>query len=258
MTRVRARDVFDGCPEPLLRRMSAAPILALDPSSTVLGWAAMRGPELVDAGAVRAMRGAPSLARIDELADRACRLLIRFDPEVVVVEVPSGVAGRGSTAGATGHLAIYGMAVGAIRASVRHMLWRLPGGPHRAVIAVDECDWTRGRPKGRRAAITRMEHPGLDWDADGGHDMADAIGIGRWLLDQATMRAVDLDTNSHDAGSTPAAQLLDMAAERRQASLAEARGVGGHHDVSEALRREALTLELAASTIRRETQEAMR
>jgi hypothetical protein len=42
---------------------------------------------------------------------------------------------------------------------------------------------SRGRPKRGRAELLRLEHPGLDWDADRGLDMADAIGIGQWHLD---------------------------------------------------------------------------
>lgn len=166
-------------------------LLAIDPSSTCVGWALFDGPSLLDAGRlVPESPHASALQRIRRFVDEVGDLVERHQPPKVLIEIPSGHAGRASSGGATGQLAIYGMAVGAIWIDLVH------GAPASVrggcqVLTCTEAAWTRGRPKRRRAEILRMEHPGLDWDADRGLDMADAIGMGAWYLDIEAMRLAD-------------------------------------------------------------------
>lgn len=166
-------------------------LLALDPSSTRVGWALFDGPGLRCAGLLSPDRGDDSaLLRIRRLVERVADLVSTHQPAKVLLEIPSGHAGRGSRAGATGQLAIYGMAVGAIWIDLVH------GAPAEVlggceVLTCTEAAWTRGRPKQRRAELLRLEHPALDWDADRGLDMADAIGMGAWYLDLEATRVAD-------------------------------------------------------------------
>lgn len=158
-------------------------LLALDPSSTCVGWAVFERGELAGAGILRPDRGDHgALCRIRRLVERVAELVSTHQPARVLLEIPSGHAGRGSRAGATGQLAIYGMAVGAIWCDLVHAApCEVVGGCE--VLTCTETAWTRGLPKRRRAERLRLEHPGLDWDADRGLDMADAIGMGQWYLD---------------------------------------------------------------------------
>lgn len=166
--------------------------LALDPSSTAVGWALFAGPKLEAAGVLRPEhRADPPLCRIVALVDRVASLVTERQPGRIVIEIPSGHAGRASKGGATGQLAIYGMAVGAIWIDTRSSAaCSVVGGCD--VLTCTEAAWTRGRRKLQRAELIRLEHPDLDWEADTGLDMADAIGIGQWYLDTSPVAEADV------------------------------------------------------------------
>ena len=157
-------------------------VLAIDPSSTCTGWAVLDGlnpADLIDGGLIRPDRGASSLLRIQETVDDVLHLLPEYQPDRLVIEIPSGKAGTGSKRGAKSALAIYGLAVGAVWQGCRAAF----SGP---VAAVDERTWIHAS-KERRALAIEAYYPGrYRMSTDKGLDLADAIGLGRWYLQQAT------------------------------------------------------------------------
>ncbi len=162
-------------------------LLALDPSTTRVGWAVFVGHELKVAGVLTPRRTKDAyLDRIASFVDGVVDLVEFHKPATVVVEVPSGKAARGSMPGMAGTQAIYGMAVGAVWAH----LWDTLGAAGGSVETVTEREWTRSVRKERRAALVRLEHPELEWVADRGMDMADAVGIGKWWLSERNARIV--------------------------------------------------------------------
>lgn len=181
-------------------------ILSLDPSSTCTGWAVLddlSAAGLIDGGLIKPGSskyidpGAPEADRPDLAAWyatpelRSSRRMIatlndigpllgEYQPDRVVVEVPSGKAGSGSKRGAKGSLTTYGMAAGAVWA---YCLSRLPG----KVAAVNERMWTIGQ-KNKQGRAYRHEclYPGkYRSELDKGLDLSDAIGLGRWYLTQS-------------------------------------------------------------------------
>jgi len=123
-------------------------------------------------------------------------LLREYDPHDVVIEVPSGKRGKGSQAGATGHLAIYGVAVGAVRRTIA------VAAPNARVTSVDERTWTRGRSQRERVALAVASVSTYDRAADPGADVADAIGLGLWWLDNAAV-ATGGDVVAQERSSEP-------------------------------------------------------
>lgn len=158
-----------------------AVLLALDPSSTLTGYAIFRRGALAECGLLRPDRTAD--AANDRIAAMARDLfdVVRLErPDAIVVEDTSGkVARRLGKVGAG--LAVYGKAVGYLLATAR---WSASGLPNPCEVAtVLENDWTAGTPKVvRQRRVARM-HPGLyDASADAGGDAADAVGLGEWWL----------------------------------------------------------------------------
>lgn len=157
-------------------------VLALDPSSTICGYAAMdRSAILLDAGLIRpASRSDASFERVMAMADDVSVLLDRWRPGTVLVEWTRGKVGK-RHGGLGAGLAVYGTGVGAIgRECVR---WVRDRGSCE-VLPIMENDWTRGQPKASRqlaiAALYPEYSPHIAED-DGG-DMADAIGLACWWL----------------------------------------------------------------------------
>lgn len=152
--------------------------LSLDPSSTRTGYAAWDVDRMLEAGTLRPDRVRDDVfVRINAMVRDLRGLVDGGDVgrvEVVVMEVPSGRVGRGARAGATGHLAIYGVAVGA--------LWATCGAMGLEVVTTTERDWTRGVPARRRQAIVSASVRGYDAGTDSGADVSDAIGIGQWWI----------------------------------------------------------------------------
>lgn len=159
--------------------------LSLDPSSTRTGYALWSGSILIEAGTLRPDRTRDDVfTRVDTMV-RELRALVdemrSGKIETAVIEVPSGRRGRGSEGGATGHLALYGVAVGAIRETCR--------GLGIEVVATSEREWTRGRPARRRQSIVARTVVGYDASKDTGADVSDAIGIGQWWISQRMVNA---------------------------------------------------------------------
>lgn len=160
-----------------------AVILALDPSSTVVGYAALRRDKsLVEAGLITpGRRDDPSWDRIMALCDDLASLLERLRPGTVLVEWTRGKVGRRRHGGQGAGLAVYGAGLGAI--AHQTLLWAR-GQADCTVIPVLENDWTHGVPKEARQAAMRSlvrEYAGVD---DPGGDIADALGLAHWWLTQ--------------------------------------------------------------------------
>lgn len=160
-------------------------ILALDPSSTVTGWALLDlGGRILQGGLLKPdkIRSEPQF-RILRMADDLQQLLNEFEPGTIVVEITSGKVGINRHKGAGSGLGVYGMAVGFLWAVVVFWLQGLPAEQGRTeIILVKENDWTRGVPKSDRIAAVAAEFPQYDAARDPGGDLADAISLGQWYL----------------------------------------------------------------------------
>lgn len=168
-----------------VRKTMAGTILALDPSSTLTGYAVFAAGVLVDAGVIRSERSRDDAeTRIDAMCDELAAMVEEVMPEVIVIEVPSGRPGRGLVRGAGAHLTIYGVAVGEIRRVCKH--WA--SGLDCRVVSTTEREWTASRtPKRRREEAIlhcRGQHPQIAelLEADTGYDCSDAIGVGLWFM----------------------------------------------------------------------------
>lgn len=176
-------------------------LLAIDPSSTCVGYAILRGigpRDLVDAGRLRPnvprlepapiedpMRawfrrpGLKAARRIRQLCSDLSLLLAEWRGQIdrAVIEVPSGLIGTGAKRGGRGSLTTYGMAAGA--------LWQrllLDEDAPQWVYLITEREWTRAAPsKWKRPAAAKALHENYAMEADDGADVADAILIGRWF-----------------------------------------------------------------------------
>lgn len=171
-------------------------VLGIDPSSTRCGWAVGeyangRPLRILAAGDVTPTRTAdPSIERIttmmfglielveQETAARGSGLPGRLD--AIVIEIPSGKT-HGRIPRKMSGLPIYGMAVGAIWAAVK---LKADGA---RVVTVEDNIWTRGVPKKHRQRRIAVQFPQyaqvLEARADGGADIADAIGLVQWFAD---------------------------------------------------------------------------
>lgn len=154
--------------------------MALDPSSTCTGWAVWMSDGRVECGRLTPWRShTPPWERIDQIVDRLSDLLAAMRPVDVIIEIPSGRPGKGAARGATGQLAIYGAAVGAVREATRQCGTRLN--------CVDERQWTQGRPQATRRRVAIALYPDLAGrlvDDDPGSDSADALMLGTWWMQQ--------------------------------------------------------------------------
>lgn len=139
-----------------------------------------------DAGYLRPKRRDDSpLERIRTMMAEVASLVAEHKPDVAVIEITSGQAGRGSRAGAGPHLAVYGMAVGAIWAELVHRM------PEDCVCTTTEREWTRGVTKAKRRRQIGYAFPAYRdaAAADSGGDVADAIGLGVWWFGQKRRNA---------------------------------------------------------------------
>lgn len=158
-------------------------IVGIDPSLTCTGYAALVGRDIVGAGRIRpaGQRGGCALGPDDrawdiaQQAGQACRDLAAQAGEAVcvVVEIP---AGQSPARGRRGQ-AIYGYAVGVL---VGYLRARSSDLGLARVDTVPADVWTRGLPKRARAETVQAAHPEIDWAADRGHDVADAVGLVEW------------------------------------------------------------------------------
>ena len=152
-------------------------IIALDPSSTAIGYAVLGQIDggLIDAGLITPDRKThPPLVRILAMLEELTLLICETEPEAVVIEVTSGKVGKRHKGKGAG-LAVYGMAVGAV--------WQLCRSVEFLEVApVLENDWTDGKGKSKRLSLLCAMEPKYKRERDPGGDVGDAIGLGRWWL----------------------------------------------------------------------------
>lgn len=148
-------------------------LLSLDPSSSIVGYAVMRGAgQLVEAGRLKPSKTRlDAVARIVEFGDELLGMLEEFNPEHVVIEIPSGHM-HARMRGKASALAIYGMSVGYVISIVHVSGFKYS--------CIDCNEWTRGKKKEDRAEMVALRYPQYRMDADSGMDAADAIGLGDW------------------------------------------------------------------------------
>jgi hypothetical protein len=154
-------------------------ILAIDPSSTRVGYALMHSANhLAEAGLLKPGKSSDAaIVRIASFGRDLAALITEAKPTEIVIEITSGkVARRGRQRGMNGAgLGVYGMAVG--------YLWRtcevlLPEG----VTTLEENVWTRGVSKADRSTLIASAFRQYKPTTDPGGDVADAIGLGRWYM----------------------------------------------------------------------------
>lgn len=166
-------------------------ILALDPSSTLTGYAILSlDRKLIDAGRLRPTRTRDD-ANTRILAMAADLYAVSNDnPAIsqVVIEDTSGKVARRHGAGGGAGLAIHGKAIGALWFECR----RIFGGG--IIEMVKENDWACGTSKGKRQQRIMLEFGCSGYDAaqDKGGDTADAIGLGLWWIGQQAIRRATL------------------------------------------------------------------
>ncbi len=168
-------------------------ILALDVSSSVTGyavgsrdgvrtgWGAIIPREPGRAEAATLTASGRAVDRIDQMVSGVRRLthFYRGWGIDVVMEWSSGKLHRRVKGVATG-LAVLGQAQGAVRQALNG--WGYDP------ILVAENDWTKGKPKAKRADGVGLRYPPYARADDPGLDMADALGLLDWYRGQETTR----------------------------------------------------------------------
>lgn len=173
-------------------------ILAFDPSSTCTGYAVLTGlarNQLIGAGrffseykknelpilppwlSTHLMQPELKAAwRVAAMVRDAVDIIHEYKPQRIVVEIPSGRAGKGSKNGAKSSLSVYGMGAGAIWTAAN---LAAPG----IVAPVTELQWTPSRGDKYTAQIgIAALYPNYDPQKDKGADTSDAIGLARWWI----------------------------------------------------------------------------
>lgn len=162
-------------------------IVAIDPSSSKIGYALFANGKLTEHGVITPHRTRDEANdRIRHMAGEVLAVLDESLPLHVVIEDTSGKVGTfGRRRGMNGAgLAIHGKAVGYVVCLCEAWARRQIGAQ---VHCVKENEWTRGQRKGFRQQWVAAAHRGYDPAQDKGGDASDAIGLGEWWL--ATERA---------------------------------------------------------------------
>jgi hypothetical protein len=159
-------------------------IVGLDPSSTIIGYAAMRRSRtLIDVGVITPAKGSDgSWERIMQMC--RCDLLRLLDslmPAVILVEWTKGKVNERRHGGLGAGLAVYGCGVGA--AAMAAVIWAADHGDCE-VLPILENDWTRGQRKRDRQLAIASAYPQYAGHLaeDVGGDMSDAIGLCDWWI----------------------------------------------------------------------------
>lgn len=176
-----------------------AAVVGLDPSATCCGAAALdaRGGILGLRAIKPPSKAADVQARIWEIVKGARAFLDEHQPRRVVVETPGNMGIPGQARG-VGNLLLYAQAVGAVVCMARHWAegWAKVGWPAE-VHTADVGAWTAHLPPGRkqkdkRAAELLLIDPAYAaWVAghgDKGMDVADAVQLGRWMMEVGRVR----------------------------------------------------------------------
>ena len=159
-------------------------ILAIDPSSTLTGYAVISDHgTVVDGGVFRPVRR-DDLAnvRIATMVLDASNLVMELKPDVIVIEDTSGKVGARHGGRGAG-LAIHGKSVGWFIAAMERLM---PGKVH----PVCENVWTRRCSKDMRQRRVMDAVPNYSAKKDRGADCADAIGLGLWWFAEQKLKQV--------------------------------------------------------------------
>jgi Holliday junction resolvasome RuvABC endonuclease subunit len=172
-------------PIPALAPLPAgAVLLALDVSSTAIGWSVFQSGIFAAAGLVKNPASWPSPRRIRANAAEVLEMILDGHVSHVAMEWQSPL--RHARARNVNGLAVLGQAQGYLLAAVEREF------RHIEVDLVSERDWTRvdgwNASKARRAERVKLLVPAYgdaisrDPDLDKGLDIADSIGLGLWRL----------------------------------------------------------------------------
>lgn len=158
-------------------------LLAIDPSSSVTGWAVYDDGVFHQSGLIKPPKKLTAWERTHAMIDA---LVLHLEMAgMAVIEVPSGKVnashrGKDGKGGGGAGLTTYGMAVGAIAYHVETKLGR------EHVALVDQNAWTSAKggagSKAARRARAALINRAYDPSADPGMDESDSIALGHWHL----------------------------------------------------------------------------
>ena len=162
-------------------------ILMLDPSTTCTGYAMMKlDGTLIEGGFFRPNRTKDSaIERANAMCEDLVELLNETEFSAIVVEVPTAEAHHKKDRHGKG-LTTYGIGVGMIVRTI------LASGQADKLVAVDQSTWTGGDSKTERADFVALAYANYRQaqDQDTGLDLADAIGLGLWYIEDCKQKAV--------------------------------------------------------------------
>lgn len=151
-------------------------ILAIDPSSSAIGFAGMTSARHLDhVGVITPDKSkAPVLDRLPGMLDELLAVVVELAPKVIVIEMPQKHAKKhGGHSGAS--LAFYGWACGAVWQMCRTLTYRMD----LRVVAVGSGTWSK-TSKEMRALGVRSEFKQLAKLKDSGMDASDAVALAQW------------------------------------------------------------------------------
>ena len=157
-------------------------VLALDPSSTCIGYALMADVnDLLEHGRIVPRRVKDQANdRLRVMLEDLLDLLRETRPDRVVIE-DTGTKMHRNRAGGGAGMMVYGKAVGAVWAVCRF----LGSAP---VDLIEAAIWTLAKPKGLRQRELATQFRDYDPAADPAGDAADAIGLARYWLRRERLR----------------------------------------------------------------------
>lgn len=175
-------------------------VIGIDPASKRTGFSILTvGGRLLDAVLISAShrnKHNPTLRIREIVADLRGVILAQPWPDrdgaplppTVAIAVEIGNARRSRTAERSGGqgLPVYGRAVGRVEALALELAHDAD-----AVVSVDQRTWNGSAQKGRTAAAVRAEYPELDAARDPKNDVADAVGIARWLIGRINLARME-------------------------------------------------------------------
>ncbi len=160
-------------------------VLAIDPSSTLTGYAVMADARtILDTGLLRPDKTRDlAVMRIEVMTNALSDLVDEVVPDHILIEMPSSCT-AGRIKGRVVGNAIYGFAAGA-------MWWACFSKNECPVTSIDAELWTQRIPKLKRQQSICMMFPKYDPETDRGGDIADAIGLACfWFSQQKAKRIV--------------------------------------------------------------------
>lgn len=163
-------------------------LLAIDPSSTLTGYAVMADRmTILDAGLLKPDKTRdPAIMRIIAMTKELTALISEYEPDTILVEMPSTSHGQAVSRGAGAGAATYGLAVGV-------MYWECYNSSDykSPPVPVGAQEWTKGIPKLKRQQNICMMFPDrYNPEKDRGGDIADAIGLCCWWFSQQKAKRI--------------------------------------------------------------------